>query len=365
MAAICVLASQLTTEVDYIQRLNTGYFFENTQLALLHIIRLDYVPNYFDILPMYLVLILWVPVIWALSRLHITLALTFSILIYCAAWHYDWELTADPTTGRPWFFNPFNWQLLFFIGFGFGAGWLQIPSSNWGLSLLCTLIVMASIPLGHEETYTQNAFWGDLRAGLEPFLNKCHLGPIRCVHFLAVAYLVNHLFKSNPHWLALGLSRWIIKMGRQSLPIFLCGMGLSYIGGIALDWSGFDALSVAMINLAGLGLMLLLAQALTWLDSKPWKLPTNHHRPNPTAQKNLLHKINALAYDWGKQALLIPFLIALAILPMLLMQTEKTIGTPVPETMVNLPHNEDFQKVNAIAPRPDQSDTVIENQQRL
>jgi len=233
------------------------------------------------------------------------------------------------------------------------------------LMVLCALIVMVSIPLGHEATYTQFAFWADLRAVLEPFLNKSHLGPIRCVHLLALAYLMNQLFKSNSYWLKQSMSGWIIKMGQQSLPIFLCGMGLSYIGGVALDWSGDDAFSVAMVNLAGLGLMLLLAQVLAWLDSKPWKLPASRHHPNPSDPENLLLKLNKLAYDWGKQVLLLPFLIGLAVLPILLAQTEKAIGTRSADIMANLSRHEEVQKVNAVVPRADQPDTVIENQQRL
>jgi len=122
MTLICVAGNRWVPETDDIQRLNIGYFFDNTQQAVFDLFSLAYVPNYFDILPMYLVLILWVPMVWALSRLHNGLAMGFSVLIYGATWYYGWELTADPTTGRPWYFNPFNWQLMFFTGFGLGAG---------------------------------------------------------------------------------------------------------------------------------------------------------------------------------------------------------------------------------------------------
>jgi hypothetical protein len=282
MALICVVGNRWVPETDDIQRLNIGYFFDNTQQAVFDLFRLAYVPNYFDILPMYLVLITWVPIVWALSRLHSALALGLSVLIYYAAWQYGWELTADPTNGRPWYFNPFNWQLMFFTGFGLGSGWLRIPGKHWLLLLLCALVILVSIPLGHETIYRREVFWGALRAQLEPLLDKSHLGLLRWIHLLALAYLMNQLFKWKPQWLTVGLPRMIITMGQQSLPIFLCCMGLSYFGGIALDWSGRDAASVAIVNLSGLGLLMVIAQILAWLDSQPWKLPAGHYVPNPS-----------------------------------------------------------------------------------
>jgi hypothetical protein len=364
MAVICVLGNRWTLGADYIQRLNIAYFFDNTQQAVIDIFSLAYVPNYFDILPMYLVLILWMPLVWALSRLHIVLALSFSVLIYYAAWQYGWELTADPTTGRPWYFNPFNWQLMFFTGFALGEGWIRVPDKHRGLMLICAIIVSVSIPLGHEATYGQMAFWGELRARLEPFLDKSHLGLLRWVHLLALAYLMNQLFKWKPQWLTMGLPVWIIRMGQQSLPIFLCCMSLSYVGGIALDWLGRDATSIAMINLAGIGLMLATAKVLAWLDRKPWKLPADQYNQKQASTLDASADLRNIPYVWGKQALLLPFLICLAVFPMLLLQTTNSRGLSSPEIMVQAPPSDDFQKVNIVIPKIN-PEAALENQQQL
>jgi hypothetical protein len=79
---------------------------------------LAYIPNYFDILPMYLVMMVWLPIFWVLSRLHVVVALCCSAALYWATLCFGWELTADPSIGRPWYFNPFNWQWMFFAGYG-------------------------------------------------------------------------------------------------------------------------------------------------------------------------------------------------------------------------------------------------------
>ncbi len=270
LAAICAFGNQWLGGEDYIHRLYLGYFFENTSEAIAALFTLRYVPNFFDILPMYFVILLWVPLVWSLSRIHAALALGVSLLVYLGAWYFGWELPAEPAGDRPWFFNPFAWQLLFFTGFGLGAGWLPAPRADRGLTRLCLVFVLIAIPLGHEPTYQSVAFLGALRAHLEPWVDKSHLGVLRVVHFLALAYLMNRVVSWRPHRLEWSLPRWIARMGRQSLPVFLFSMALSYLAGMALDWSGREAFAVAWVNLTGLGTMLAVAGFLEWLDSKPW-----------------------------------------------------------------------------------------------
>ena len=53
---------------DYIGALNLHPFFENPAPQLFGLFTLTYVPNYFDILPLYMVLLAMVPVMMALAR---------------------------------------------------------------------------------------------------------------------------------------------------------------------------------------------------------------------------------------------------------------------------------------------------------
>jgi len=58
------------------------------------------------------------------------------------------------------------------------------------------------------------AWFAECRAYLEPWLDKSHLGLLRWLHFLALAYLMNGLFRRKDHWLAMALPRRIAEMGR-------------------------------------------------------------------------------------------------------------------------------------------------------
>lgn len=283
---------------------NLHYFFDQTEDALLALVSLQYVPNFIDILPMYLLILLWLPMVWALSRIHVYLALAFSITLYLVAWTLGWELTADPLTGRPWYFNPFCWQLVFFTGFAFSSGWLPIPRFHRGLMWLCIVYAVFCYPLENAFGYQHLPWFATWRENWAPLLDKSHVGLMRYLHFLAMTYLVTLFMRSHQHWLQHNLAHKIIALGQQSLPIFMFGTCLSFIGGVLLDGKQADLIDSAWINIAGLGLMLLMAQILNWLDQKPWKNLTESAKLNPSV-------------NWPNQAVLAICLMFLTIAPLL------------------------------------------------
>ncbi len=340
LAAICVLGNQAGSEVDYIHRLYIDYFFDHTDGALAGLVSLRYVPNFFDILPMYLVIMLWVPVVWALSRVRRSLALAFPVALYALSWRFGWELPADPASDRPWFFNPFNWQLMFFTGFAFASGWLAFPRPTTALRRLCLAVVMLSIPLAHEPTYRLLPFLAHLRQFIEPLVDKSHLGLLRWVHFLALAYLMNLWFRQGQHWHQRALVQRIALMGRQSLPMFMFCMALSYVAGMVLDWSGRDVVSLAWVNLSGLALMLATGSGLAWLAGKPWKqLPAQARPEAPPAWRW------CLSGSMLRPALVAAGLCGLTLAPALLIQL------PSPEqTVDNAQLSQDFSRETVVAP---------------
>jgi hypothetical protein len=185
-------------------------------------------------------------------------------------WQFDWHLTADPHSERPWFFNPFAWQLLFFSGFAVASGWVNIKASRRLIGLSGTLIILA-IPLGYFAAYQSIPVLREARTLLEPFLDKSNLGPLRWLHFIALAILVRTALLNRPrilqHWAAQGF----IKMGQQSLPIFLIGMVLSFLGGMMLDRYGHGTSALIFVNISGILILTVSAYAMSWLDTKPWK----------------------------------------------------------------------------------------------
>ncbi|MEW6669228.1 MAG: OpgC domain-containing protein [Thermodesulfobacteriota bacterium] len=272
IAALCVLGNRiLPTNVDYIRLLNLGFFFEESEEALLGLFTLTYVPNYFDILPMYIVQLAMLPPLMVIARVHGRLALAACAAVYIAVPLFKLELPAEIAFERPWFFNPFAWQLLFFTGFGLAAGWVKpIPIRAW-VTVCCLAYVIVSIPFSHYPTYSQFAWLSDVRNGLKILVTKTNLGVLRWLHFLCLAYLMVLLFKGRERVLHGRLAAPFVKTGQQALPVFLTGMALSFVVGMALDLWGRTFLSVVVVNAAGIAFLILEAYVLAWFKSEPWK----------------------------------------------------------------------------------------------
>jgi hypothetical protein len=262
----------LNTPVNYVHLLNLGYFFDHPQEALLGLFTLTYVPNYFDILPMYMVALAILPLVMLLSRLHRALAGAVCIGLYLAVQFLGLELPAEIGSDRPWFFNPFAWQLLFYTGFFLGSGWIKTPPISKWITFSCTAYLILSIPISHYPTFS-SIIWLDASQGLlNPLVDKTDLGVLRYVHFLSLGYLMVALFKGREHILHGRLAAPIIKTGQQALPVFLTGMFLSIAAGMALDVWGRSVPETVTVNAAGIAFLTLTGYVTQWFKSQPWRV---------------------------------------------------------------------------------------------
>src|SRR6056297_2853046 len=92
--------------------LNLIPFLNNTGPNLIGLLTLTYVPNYFDILPMYLVILALIPVMIWLARIDTRLALAVCVVLWGAATaglNLPAEYWFPNGSDREWFFNPFAW----------------------------------------------------------------------------------------------------------------------------------------------------------------------------------------------------------------------------------------------------------------
>jgi hypothetical protein len=275
VAALCVAGNRfLDTGVDYIDLLNLSFFFQRTEEALLALYALRWVPNYFDILTMYMVVLAMLPPVMLLARWHTAGAALGCLAMYLAAALFHLELPAEVGFDRPWFFNPFMWQLLFFTGFFLGAGWAKPPPIRPWLTMACAAFVLLSIPLSHWPTYSRVAWLDGLRGAIEPFVAKTNLGILRWVHFLCLAYLAVAILKGREHLLHRKWAAPFVKTGQQALPVFLVGIAMSFAGGMALDVWGRSIPKTIAVNLAGVFLLMLAATLVAWFKSQPWRPKT-------------------------------------------------------------------------------------------
>lgn len=114
------------------------------------------------------------------------------------------------------------------------------------------------------------------------WFSKSDFGILRYVQFLALAYLAWVIAGDGGDRLRAGggaLGRaWapvlnvILKVGQQSLAVFVVSILVGRLNGFLLDVIGRELWSMIVIN--GFGMMLLVATAYTagWFKSHPWRV---------------------------------------------------------------------------------------------
>jgi hypothetical protein len=293
---VLMLALNLTAAFprDEVGALNLYPFLNNTGPNLIGLLTLTYVPNYFDILPMYLVILALIPVMMAWARLDVRLALAASVALWAlatAGLNLPAELWFTKPSVRPWFFNPFAWQLVFFTGFALMAGWLPAPPIRRWLVWTAIAAVLLSVPFAWGKVISQVELIREVRKAAAPLFDKTDFGLLRYVHFLALAYLA---------WVAVGpagvrLQRGgfageaialVCRVGQQSLAVFAASMVMARVLGAVLDLAGGGAIAALVVNLAGFVLIIAVARLAAYFKSQPWKAARQPIAEPETAKLN-------------------------------------------------------------------------------
>lgn len=283
VAAVTVVGTNLLDTKDYVGQLNLYPFFKDPQSGLVHLLTFTYVPNYFDILPMYFVCLLMLPVVVALQRIHTGAAVAFIGVVWLANWFVGFGPPAEWWSDRIWFFNPFGWQLIFFTGFILGSGWIKPPKPNRWLIIAASVFVLALIPISFWDIRNDFEVLRELRKDLGWGFKKTDFGVLRYLHFLALAYLAYSLFEGRT---ALLTKRWaapIVTVGQQALATFLFSMTFARIAGMTLDVIGRSKLNFVLVNLAGLLTVVLVAYGVSYIKSQPWRPRRKEQRPDAPA----------------------------------------------------------------------------------
>ena len=234
---------------DLIEAHGRSFVFGSPTTGLSGVALLSHQLGYFNILPLYIVLMLWAPLAIAIAMRGPAFAFAASVLIYAGSRALGVHPPSWPEPGG-WFFNPFAWQLMFTAGLLCAVLWRESPPrASPGLVALS----LAAIAVAAMTTTSAVGLAPGLRDAASAYLDlaKQDLGLARVAHFAALAYLVA---------VAPGLTRVVQgtagravqALGRNGLAIFAAGSVLSAIGQAALGaLSSYT--SVGIEHLAGFG----------------------------------------------------------------------------------------------------------------
>jgi hypothetical protein len=220
---------------DLILAHGRSFVFGSPGNGLLGLALLSHQLGYFNILPLYVVLMLWAPVALALALRGPLLALIVSVALYTAARTFGLNLPNWPEPGG-WFFNPIAWQLVFTLGLVSAILWRDgLPRpAPWLVGLCAVTVVGAALIVTNE---------GGLAPGLRDTATahldvaKQDLGVARLIHFVALAYLIATatVFGRFIAPVVRGaFGKAVQSLGRNSLSVFAAGSFLSACGQAAL-----------------------------------------------------------------------------------------------------------------------------------
>jgi hypothetical protein len=268
--ALALLASLaiLRNNPLYLEWHNAGSFFYDPVRTVIGIVLLTHQLGYFNILPLYVVLLLFAPLFIALARWRWWSALALSLVIYAYALTTRATFPNWPAEER-WYFNPLSWQLLLVLGF-FGAELAR--SSERFVEAARQLVPLAWVLAMFGAYITLNHIWPDPMQVPEPrmlfLFDKTYLSPIRVISLIAIAIAFQGVFQRIERLLG-PITTLMCAFGRNSLPVFCVASLLSLIGQVLrLIYNESFLLDCAII-LCGIGLMGFTAWFVEWRSRVP------------------------------------------------------------------------------------------------
>jgi hypothetical protein len=249
-----------------LNQFNVAVFISHPLWELSQALLLRYRPVNLDVLPLYILLLgTFAPALWLMVRKP-TLSLAGSLVVYFSARHFGWNLATSPS--GLWYFNPFTWQLLFFLGAWIALGGAQavqpVVRSRAVFYLAVAFIVFAFVvTMAGHSAGLRNLLPHWILDPYDPN-DKTNLAPYRVVHLIAVVVVVTRFLAADSPILQWRLSAPLIKCGQHSLEVFCIGIVLSFCAHAAIETS-LDSLGV-QIFVGTLGIVFLSASAhyLTW-----------------------------------------------------------------------------------------------------
>lgn len=248
LAAAAILFARPGYLADTIEPLyvNVAPLFTDPPRGYIGLATLGHQLGYFNILPMYMVLLFAMPAIMALALHGLVPLVTASVALWIAAGTFAVDLPNYPTPGG-WYFNPFAWQILLVGGFALGVAWrqrLNVKLPPWLVVIAVGYVILAGI-------VRVNQLWAYFPAlPLPPLIwgfEKGYVALPRLLHGLALLVIL----LGTPLWSLLRripTSSPFHAMGRNALAVFCWGEILCLVATIArFELGGGIAVDLALV----------------------------------------------------------------------------------------------------------------------
>jgi len=250
----------------YSEEMGVLDFLKQPDETIIQALLLKFKPVNMDVLPLYIMLLLWFPpMLWLLLRSP-SLGLVASGTLYTLMWWFDWNIPAYPNGF--WAFNPFAWQLLFVFGAWCALGgaqrmsrWLNSPVL-FGLAvayLLFAFFIAMTWYIPRLGVFVPK-FVGD---AIYP-IDKTNLDVLRILHFLSLAVVTVWFVPRDWPPLRARVLRPVIICGQHSLEIFCLGVFLSFAGHFVFTEVSNRVPMQIVVSATGIAIMVAFAALISW-----------------------------------------------------------------------------------------------------
>ena len=265
LAEISYVASSFNNPL-FSEEMGVLDFLKNPDVTIFEALILKFKPVNMDVLPLYIVLLLWfAPMLWLLLRAP-SFALAASAAVYALTWWFDWSIPAYPHGN--WVFNPFAWQLLFVFGAWCALGgaqrlarWINSPAI-FGLAVAYLLFAFGIAMTWYFPRL--GAFVPNFVSEAIYPIDKPNLDVLRILHFLSLAEITVWfvprgwpVLKSPVFWPA-------IVCGQHSLETFCLGVFLAFAGHFMFTEVSNRLLMHVIVSVAGIVIMVAVAALVSW-----------------------------------------------------------------------------------------------------
>jgi hypothetical protein len=248
----------------YADEMGVLHFLAHPDIAIVQALLLRFRLLNMDVLPLYVVLMFFLPLILWLAKWKTDLPLVLSVLLYAATSKFDLYLTAYPH--GYWAFNPFAWQMLFVFGAWCAlggakrlSGVLASPVTLW----LSIAYLFAAFCLALTWYFPQldHVLPQRIEQWVYP-ISKPDLDVLRFLHFLALAAITVRFVPGNWPGLKSPWLRPMILCGQHSLEIFCLGVFLAFAGYFLLTEIGGGLVMHFLVAFIGIVIM----SGVAWLN---------------------------------------------------------------------------------------------------
>lgn len=239
--------------------------------AVAKFLLFQYFPVYTDILPLYMVLLVFAPGMLLLVKTRPLAAMALSLALYVAAARAPWlNLPLVSASGDHWLFDPFSWQLLFVMGMALGS---RETFARFNLPRKRTLLWIIGFALGTIAIWKSLAVVGkiyqipdlavlSLLSDL-PGMDLRTVGITRLLYFISLLVLLIGIMPSTEYLRQLKFAKPVIACGQKSLEIFCLSTLLSQLGALVLFEINGNYLSYLVVIMIGSLVMFVTALFLT------------------------------------------------------------------------------------------------------